>query len=346
MLASARLTASSRGLWRRGPLKWVLPVVAGACAWASPIAQAQPARTVDLRPRWEKGSESTLVMTIDSRNEVGGGGDAGLQTMKQEITLRERVVEGGGPAQEKGAVVELIFERVKVRIDTDLGGVEFDSADPNYPDGKPSGPGGKKGDMFDEAAAAAVAPLVQQLKRMAGTTLKVTMNPDGTIASVEGGGGLATGFMGPVGGLDASKDGLADLFGPISSLGKGSGVDPAKVKVGTKWTHNDELSLQPLGGLSMVTQHTLKSVKADDAEVYFQGSLEPKSSGQNAPVRIKQGTYRGTYQWDTRLGRLKGLSTEQETVVETGTAAGGTSMKSKATMKVVRQPGAPAKRKP
>jgi hypothetical protein len=307
---------------------------------ASSIVLAQPGRTVDLRPKWTKGAESTLVMTIDSKNTVTspmGLGESD-QNVKQEITLREKVVEVD---PERGAVVELTYERVKVKFDADAGSFEFDSADPQgknstAPKPRPQGDGM---DFIDDIAKNAMVP---HLQKIAGTKLKVTFDGDGKIISVDGGQNLAVpGLTGPVGGLAPTPKGLDGLFGPISSFTKG---DPARVKQGESWTHNDQLELQPFGGLKMTTRHTVKKITGDNAEIAVIGNVEPASIAPGAPFRRTSATYDGSYQWDGRAGRLREMTLRQETNVET-TGASSTAMKSASTMKVERRSGPPDKGK-
>lgn len=307
-------------------------------------ALAQPGRAVDLRPRWTKGSDSALVMKIDSKNTVSspiGLGESD-QHITQEITLREHVLEVD---PEKGAVVELTYERVKVKFDANVGAFDFDSDDPegkNNP--KPTRPPNKDGlDFIDDVAKSQMVPY---LKKIAGTKLKVTFDGDGKITAVDGGSGLMVpGMMGPVGGLSPTPKGLDALFGPISSVTTG---DAGRVKVGDTWTSADQLDLQPMGGLKMVTKHTLKKVTGDLADIAFVGSVEPASVAPSAPFKITSAAYDGTYSWNAKLGRLQGLTARQETSIESsagmGPDGGGTTMKSQSTMKVERTLAPPAKK--
>lgn len=312
---------------------------------ASPIAVAQPqlARTVDLRPRWQQGAESRLVLTLDQNNTVSGQlglGDS-EQVVKQEITLRERVIKAD---PEKGATVELIYERVKVKLDSDAGSVDYDSDKPEG-GGKPKPQRKNDGlDFLDDMVAQSIEPY---LKRVAGTKLTVTIDGDGKITSVEGGESLTVpGLGGPVGGLKPSADGLSPLFGPITTMQQGQA---SRVKVGDTWTHSDTFDLQPLGGLKMVTKHALKSIDGggSEATVTFMGHIEPGTASPTAPLAIKVANYSGSYIWDARAGRLKSMTGDQETQIETNTV-GGASMKSKGKMNVKRETGylPPLKPKP
>lgn len=313
-------------------------------ALSSPVPAAQPqlARTVDLRPRWQPGAESRLVLTLEQSNTVSGQMGLGdtEQVVKQEITLRERVIKAD---PEAGATVELIYERVKVKLDSDAGSVDFDSDKPDG-DGKPKPQRKNDGlDFLDDMVAQSIEPY---LKRIAGTKLTVTIDGDGKITSVEGGESLTVpGLGGPVGGLKPNADGLSPLFGPITTMQQGQA---ARVKVGDTWTHSDTFDLQPLGGMKMVTKHALKSIDGSEATVTFMGHIEPGTASPTAPLTIKMGNYSGSYVWDTRAGRLQSMKGNQETHIETTAVSGGASMKSKGTMNVKRESGRlpPLKTKP
>lgn len=313
-------------------LRTMLAAALLAFTVAPALTLAQPARTVDLRPRWVKGAESRLVLKIDQRNTTTsalGQGDS-EQVVTQELTLRERVLDSD---PESGATVELLYERIKYKVDADVGAFDFDSAGSGAP-AKPQPP--KKNDGLDFLDEVATAGLEPYLKKVAGTKLTVKFDGSGNITSVEGGENLRQGgVMGPAGGLTPDAKGLAGLFGPIGTMTKGQA---SRVKVGDKWTYTDALDLQPLGGLKMVTQHTLKAVRGDLAEVLFTGSIEPQSAAPTSPFKIQQAAYSGAYQWDTRAARLKSLSTDQQTTIE-ALGAQGVTMKSRAKMTVERSTG-------
>lgn len=305
-------------------------------------AAAQPGKTVDLRPQWKKGAESRMVLTIKSKNTVTGGmagGDAANeQVMDQEITIRERVLETD---PEQGATVEMVYERIKFKMQSDAGDVDFDSGDPNAP--KPGGDGaagapktGKKNapvrhnDGLDDIVTDMITP---SLKQSVGTRLTVKFDNAGRITSVDGGGGLSIGGMLAQVGPAATPEAMASLFGPISST---SGGAPSKAAVGDRWSDKSDLSVGPLGGVKMATDYSVQSVSGGVAKIVFTGRVEPKSAGQSAAIKINRAEYNGQYQWDAQRGRLKSAKVEQVTDVSVGTA-GGASMKSTATTTVERK---------
>lgn len=342
---------------------------------------------VDLRPKFEPGSSSTLVMKIKSTNKVqpagglapGGqqpgqnpgqtpgqspgtkpktpGGpstpaqkpaaDTSTQVTEQEITLSEKVIDF---KPEVGATVQLVYQRVKVKIKTEeLGDFEYDSdaAKTPAPGGNPgTTPGGKsppgtpgktppgqlpppKKDPLDAIIEQAVMP---DYSGVVGTVLTLKVDPNGNITSVTGGENLAKGgLMGAMGSLPANADSFKGLFGPIrpdaaNSTGKPSSK-PGFAKVGDKWSTSDTVSVGPMGDMRLTTEHTVKSVKGTEAEIGVVGKAQSASLGNpgstpgaapggHPSVTIPTSNYRGTYMWDSRRGQLRSMLIEQQTEAE------------------------------
>ncbi|MGQ0629176.1 MAG: DUF6263 family protein [Phycisphaerales bacterium] len=300
---------------------------------------------VDLRPRFEKGEEIRYTMTVrnDSRGTISGipgmpavpelpdlsrpekdqPAKEDGQQMEQEIDFVLRVKEASA---EKGATVEMVYERVRLKMTSGGSTLEFDSAKPPAK--------GKEDDGAD-----LLGPIV---KGLVGTTMTLEVDSSGNITKVTGGDNLAMPGLMQQAGLVPDAKTLGPLFGPVNSKKTGSGL----VGVGEKWSNVDDLSLSPFGGLKMTTEHTLRSHKANEAEVYFNGRVEPQTeSGRPAsPLKLSQTGYRGKFLWDTRKGQLKGMESEMEVQMD-GPGANGGTVYNKTFSKIERRT-APARKSP
>lgn len=289
----------------------------------------QPAAgKVDLRPKFEPGQTTRYVMTVTSDNTVKPQDKQEpeqRQTITQEFTLSVRTVKSDG---ESGATVEIVFDRVKVRLKTDELDLSFDS-DPA------KSPPPAKGPRKDEIDEAMEGVLRQAFQGMVGQKLTVVYDGNGNIKSVEGGGGLGLPGLMDKAGVGSPKDAVGGIFGPITTRKSGGGL----VSVGEKWQNVDEVSVGPFGEFRMVTDHQLRSSRDGRAEVTFNGRVEPASAAPGAaPVSVKGGGSRGMYVWDTRLGQLRSMTSEQQMNLE-GTKGGLGSMSSTQTVKVERVEG-------
>ncbi len=337
------------------------------------------AQEVDLRPKYQPGASSTLIMNIRSVSKVkptgglvpggapGGKGEAETsdQESDQTITFTEKVVDWNA---ETGGTVQMIYDRVTLKIKSDaLGEHNYDSGpaktaapaskDPFGP-GIPVGPSKadkpapaqqpqRKKDALDNMIEDAMKP---DLSGVPGTVLTLKVDAAGNILSVTGGEKLPQGGMfGPALTLPNTPDGFKGLFGPIkpdvpSSTGPGGkpgGPQPRQgyVRVGEKWTTTSNVTIAPMGPVTIKTDHELKSVRGAEAEISYTGKLESQSQG-GAPgtpgmplVKISGSTYRGSYTWDTRLGQLRKMVTEQRTEAESPMGT----MQSESTIRVERK---------
>lgn len=322
---------------------------------------------VDLRPKWERGTVTRYTMEVSSTNAIKdpnapaarakptapGTGKAAptgkdksaaaegmIQSkMTQTIGLKMRVVEvgggggkggkgknGDGPAG-GGATVELVYESVKIALETPEMKMEYDSAagGAGNPKGKPT----KKSDGLDDQDL--LRPIFDKI---VGTTMTLVFDENGEITEVRGGEqlnmlGSMSGMSNP-GAFDPKS--MGSLFGPIGGSGTGMG----KRKVGEKWSNTDALNVGPLGEFVMKTHHTLRSHSGGRAEVQVEGKAEAKSEGDAAmspdKLKLKNSLYRGKYVWDTKKGQLQSMELEQ--AVEIG---GAVDAKSDSVVKVTRK---------
>lgn len=315
---------------------------------------------VDLRPRFQKGSETRYVMRIRSDNSVnmpglmpGMPGEAEPakpapapssqparpgskppqpaapaeapgqgQRTEQEIGFVLRVVEA---TAEDGAKVELVYERVKVSIQA--GGTEmfWDSTKPKHPNSQ-----------LDDSEI-----LEPMYRRLVGAKMTITFDATGNVKSVEGGSELAL----PAGlgqaGLPIDPKKLASLFGPVSSSNSGSGL----YDVGEKWTNVDDVDTGVMGRFKMITTNELRTARLDEADVYFTGRIEAgsESGTPGSPFQLKDSRYQGKFTWDRLRGQLKAMESEQDVTIAGGPGVSG-GMKAKSTVRIEREAAKPRTR--
>lgn len=303
---------------------------------------------VDLRPRFEKGSEIRYSLKMNNESKGTITGLPGMPAMPTLPDIDEKPAKDGAakpdaaPSQqmeqqidfvlrvkdtdpEKGSTVELVYERARIKMTTGDSTFESDSE-------KPAPKGREDEDIL--------RPFVQG---MVGTTITMEVDPSGNITKVSGGDNLMfPGMMQKAGLLNDPKT-LGPLFGPLNTKKSGSGL----AAVGDKWSNIDNMELGPFGAMKMTTEHTLRSHKNAEAEVFFNGRTEPntESGSPAAPLKLAHTSYRGKYTWDTRLGQLKAMENELEVTME-GPGAGGGTMTNKSFTRIERLPAKPATKKP
>ncbi|GMV24203.1 MAG: hypothetical protein AMXMBFR58_02340 [Phycisphaerae bacterium] len=263
---------------------------------------------VDLRPRFRVGDELKYVMTLENDGSTQIPPlEPSSQTSRQQIEFRLKTISTD---PEKGSVVELIYDSLRVSLEAGDQKVEFDSrkqsparkqnqkparaTDPD-PLGEPADPA--------ESLTDALAPI-------AGSKLTLTIDPDGTITQVTGGSELAAALVGRYAGPIADPQGVKDLFGPIFSLRK---AKPSAAP-GEKWQHVDRLEFPMLGKLRLTTDYTLKSASRGKATVDFRGTmdLDTETGVQDQSIKLKDTRYEGSYIWDTEAGALDSMQQVQK----------------------------------
>jgi hypothetical protein len=287
------------------PTRLLLAVLAVSFA-LSPAARAQG---IDLRPRFEMGQQTRFKMELAGNRQIKMGGENGDQkdTMNQEIRFLLRVVDA---KPEAASTVELVYEGIKVRVNSPMANAEFDSDSAR-----------------DKDAGNMLAP---SLRPLVGTVLTLTIDPEGNITSVTGGEGILNSGMAEQFG---QASGVKQLFGPIFTTRK----SPGGVKVGQTWENEDKLDMGMIGAFKMTTKHTLRSAVADEASLTFTGKIEAASDAPaDAPLKIKDSTFEGQYAWDLRQGMLKSMQSSQKVKLEGSVGGQAVSMTSDATMKITR----------
>ncbi len=304
---------------------------------------------VDLRPKFHKGQETRYTLKIKSDNDLGipsmvpdmdlsrpkpptpapisptptkpgqpaqptaPADNSTRQVMDEEIGFVIRVTKEA--SQEDGATVELVYERLKVSLKHGDSEIFYDSTAPKRPN--------DDSDLMEPF-----------FKGIVGSRIAIKFDANGNIKDIQGGdGGTMPGMMQQAG-LDPKS--IGSLFGPISSSKSGKGL----YKVGEKWNNVDDVDNAMIGRFRMVTEHNLRSANPLNADVYFTGRIEPGSeSGRpGSPFQIKDSRYQGKYTWDTALGQLKSMESEQEITLDSA-AAQGKNLKAKTTVRVERDQG-------
>jgi len=254
----------------------------------SPARSGSP--KVDLRPKFTKGQEVRYSIKLDSRDT---GSESGKQSSDQEFVILLRCTDTD---PESGASLDLVYERVRMKVNNGLMNIDFDSSKP-----------AKDEDPIDAA-----------LRSLVGLTLPVKMDPDGNITSVGGGLGELAGAMG---GEFSGADVVKNIFGPITTDKK----SPGKAAVGETWTTEDTMG-GGMGQMRITMNHTLASHSGGKAIINTSGkvTMEPSNAGGGkAPqVRISDSTITGKTTWDTELGMLRDMDSRQKFTVQTRQGGG------------------------
>jgi hypothetical protein len=233
-----------------------------------------PKRAPNSKPNTPNNPNNTIDSTID-------------QTLTLRLTVRET-------SKEQGSKVELTITRVRATISTPDTTTKVDSDQPTH-------------------ATSDTDPIAATLRQIAGTTLILTVDPNGNITKSEGGGeqlGLTSLLGGAAPGVP--KDALGLISSPTST--------PASVKVGQRWTTSSTLAGSLFGDTAITTTNTLKKLQQGTAQVAMVGALEPikrdPKQGSGSPFKVTSASNSGTYLWDTKSGWLESLTMTQRTRTE------------------------------
>lgn len=275
-------------------------------------AAAQPAQ-VDLRPRYVSGQQVRYTMETVSRSELKCDEVPemdGKQSMGQTICLTLKVVEAGSD----GATLQLIYDTVKVKFESEDGAAEFDSAAPVRPASKrPAQP----------QADPEMSKMLESLVRgMVGAKIEIKTDAAGNIVSVSGDGGIssaARSFMQSAGQNIPGLPGVLPSGGEMAKWLVRGTHNTGLASVGESWTNEDSLGGTPLGDFKMTTRHTLQSHAAGIAKVAFTGRAEAGSAA-GAPsalgFQLKGCSHDGSYDWDTARGMLARMDADMKVSLE------------------------------
>jgi hypothetical protein len=243
-----------------------------------------PKRPPNSKPNTTNNPNATIDSTID-----------------QTLTLRLTVKES---SKERGSKVELTITRVRMSIKADEFTTEVDSDIP------------AKGAPIED-------PIAASIREIAGTTMQLTVDPNGNITKSEGG-GVTAGLSSLLrnGGKNLRVGGPQDRAVPKDALGLISSPTstPASVKVGQRWTTASTLTGSLLSDVAITTTNTLKKLLQGTAHVAMVGALEPvkrdPKQDHGSPFQVTSASISGNYQWDTTSGWLDNLKMTQQVRTE------------------------------
>lgn len=257
---------------------------AAAVSLIATISSPVLGKEVDLRPKFEKGAETRFEMEVTGDSEQKPDEGAAIkQQVKQTIGVK---LVGGDTDAEGNTSVSLVYESLKLEVKSDMMNLEFDSTQPETSD---------EGNML----ASALRPLI-------GVTFTLTIDKTGAITKVAGNEAFSSGAISGLTSVDGIKAGLGPVFTTRN--------DDGKAEVGETWSYTDSLPMSPLGPMSIVSNHTLKDVSGNDANIDLTGKITVEA---NPAMKLKmdEGTYSGKYVWDTAKGMLKSLTIQQKMVM-------------------------------
>lgn len=201
-------------------------------------------------------------------------------------------------ASEEGAELELELKAVKASATVPSGDFNWDSTAPR-----------------DDSEI--VNPIAQAFRPIIGAVLKISVNADGNISSVQPDPRVNPNSRGPL------APNIQALVGPDlvrvrwnSVLWVKDGRKPANA--GEKWTNTDELNAAAVGKYAFVTNNTLASVKDGVAAITFEGRIELAGAepGKNPAGTIKDQMLKGMVEWDTTSGSTKKFVHEQRQTLD------------------------------
>jgi Family of unknown function (DUF6263) len=311
-----------------------------AHAQQRPATPSDTSRTlVDLCPKFKPGQVTKLRLTMESTGnapdlralDIDGVLDEpaksspskGMPEMRtwQEFVLvfkvKEPDVRPSNPTAES-TKVDVTFESIKAKSTTPEGTTEFDSSKTPGP-GKGNTPGGPSRPQSPADPLSQLEdPLEAALRPLVGSTLTLTIDPSGNITEVQGGQGFTSLSALSLGGISVdSGQGGGDLFKSILTPSASPGV----VRVGEPWTTRGVIKTGLIGDFQMKTESCVTSHRGGRAEVAFKGTLEegsPGGSGGMGGFQVNDSTYSGRYTWDTELGFLDSMTSEQAITLDVG----------------------------
>jgi hypothetical protein len=169
-------------------------------------------------------------------------------------------------------------------------------------------------------------------EKMKGLNFTVTLDDKLEVTKLEG----YDKFLDAIAGEDEAQRKLMGTLIPEATfrqmISQTFVISPGKpVKVGDTWTKSDELSMGPLGSFALKQTFTLNDVTGGVAKIGSKADMKFKPAGKGGagglPFQItradmKADKFAGTYQFDTRAGRLT-EATADGTMSGTMTASAG-----------------------
>jgi len=228
---------------------------------------------------------------------AAGGAPNSSQTLNVDQTAKYelRVIE----ASDTGASLELELKSIKATAEVASGKFTWDSSAPL--DDKDR----------NNAVLAAYRPIV-------GSITRIKIGPDGNFTSVQPDPGLnPQGIRGPLASMIqqlVGADGVRLRWSAI--LWVKDGRQPATV--GQTWTNTDEVVFPAVGRFIYTTNNTLKSVKADVADIQFTGDvkLTGAEAGKAPSGAVRDQHLAGSCTWDVAAGMVKSHTWDQKYTID------------------------------
>lgn len=239
-----------------------------APAAAAPAAEA----TIDLKPKFEVGQEARFTLESVQNTVQTMAGQEQKQSVTQHMTLLRKVTA----VDESGVSIELIIESLKVKVDSPMMALEFDSSKPAEEDG--------------------ANPYVEQMRSMVNAPIQAKLDANGMVQEVTMPEGVEA-----AGALDKEK--FAAQFEPLLWVKS----DPSTATVGEEWNRTSTQTME-LGEMKSDMHFKLAEVK--DSIAMIQTSANVTLAGDMA--EIKQSKSEGSYRWDTAAGILDEYETTQQ----------------------------------
>lgn len=284
------------GRWAMGAMLTLLGTIG-----FNTFGQGASPRTIDLRPKFEKGQEIRYEMRTESTSTYSAGAQGGLELdgksgIQQQLDLVLKVIESD---PETGSKLELVVERVAARIDNDGQITSFDSAKP------------ARGTPSDDTEGP-----IGAFKSMVGSSVLIEIDPNGTITSLSaptslpGANSFSALTNAGIGNLMSIQGGIGLPFGELVSMGHPTGL----VKPREEWTNRDRLGGL---GMTMVTTHRMRSASGNSARVEFSGKIERPTEATGGPADamekgIQGFEFEGDYDWDVGKGQLNKMNARSE----------------------------------
>lgn len=287
-----------------------LPLSIGAVVHgAEPASPTADAPTVDLRTTYERGSEARYEISVQvGRTDrrvyppLEGQTEPRKNTSTQDTQLELTVDRIVREAKDDGAIIEVIYQRIKIQRRDNEVAMAFDSDSPEAND-----------------ASTILGPIVRPL---VGASVFIEVNQQGQIktiradeaaASSKETSDMAQQIMG--------RDPVSELIGPIIA----AKLPPTTVKLGQSWTKANSIPVAEKASINVTRTDTLKSIEDGKAVIDVAGRIKlirDKDSTDQIPD-IKETNMEGSMLWDTKSGMLSSYSVTQMIQTE-GTISGVT----------------------
>lgn len=231
----------------------------------------------------------------DAPTDAGEHGDLSTASQVYTLVFKTKSVDESG-----GAIVDVTFESITMKIDAAGMHQEFDSSKPPP---KPAPPGSDPIKSLDDSSM-----LDSVIRPLVGETLTLTVDNTGKIIKVDGGEKFAALFQ-SAGSPGSPAPTAQSLFGEIFSL------SPAKTHahVGESWTTDDTLSLAMLGSFRSRTVYTMNSISEKLAKIGINGRMSPVSEQPAGTMfTLKDLSNVGEYVWDSSAGFLESMHLTQK----------------------------------